>query len=376
MSYTNHTTHYELPQWVRDDKPTFLSDMNGAFDKIDRALHDNASAVADTDLEVARVEGKVDGYGDRLDTVEVKVTSLETAQTGLDGRITHNSNDINTINSLIGNGEPTTQDKTIIGAINELAASGTPAEVNALKEKVGTGTLDTVSQNCVGAINEVNTKVGTAQNTANTADSKATANANKIGADPLTTTAQTLTGAINEINAKPSGGGDTVTITPALQSGTKVADYTINGVAGSLYAPTGGGGGGTVAYQQTFANATAIDDVGIAVVQALNQYTAEELMGAKVLFEKGTGVNKACLVLNINYFDNMATYYFNGVSMEAPQQGVGSIQVKFAASGLGSSLTSKWTTDTTHREEAAYTTHDFLDNSNNITAGTTITIKL
>lgn len=375
MSYTNHTTHYELPQWVRDDKPTFLSDMNGAFDKIDRALHDNASAIADEGLEVDRVEAKVDGYGDRLDTVEVKVGALETAQTGLDGRITHNSNDINTINSLIGNGEPTTQDKTIIGAINELAASGTPAEVDAIKQKVGTGTLDTVAQDCVGGINEVNTKAVNAQNSANTANGKADAIANQIGAEPLTTTAQTLTGAINEINAKPSGGGDTVTITPALQSGTKVADYSINGVAGSLYAPTGGGGG-TVAYQQTFASATPIDDVGIAVVQALNQYTAEQLMGAKVLFEKGSGINKSCLVLGINYFDNMATYYFNSVSMEAPQQGVGSITAKFAASGLGSSLTSKWTTDTTHSEEASYTAHDFLDNSGNITVGTTITIKL
>lgn len=286
MSYTNHTTHYELPQWVRDDKPTFLSDMNGAFDKIDRALHDNASAIADEGLEVDRVEAKVDGYGDRLDTVEVKVGALETAQTGLDGRITHNSNDINTINSLIGNGEPTTQDKTIIGAINELAASGTPAEVNALKEKVGTGTLDTVAQDCVGGINEVNTKAVNAQNSANTANGKADAIANQIGAEPLTTTAQTLTGAINEINAKPSGGGDTVTITPALQSGTKVADYSINGVAGSLYAPTGGSGA-TKIFEQTYTSET-VDNISTALYNVLNQHTASELINAKLVITHGT----------------------------------------------------------------------------------------
>ena len=33
------------------------------------------------------------------------------------------------------------------------------------------------------------------------------------------------------------GGGDEVTITPALESGTKVADYTIGEDSGSLYAP-------------------------------------------------------------------------------------------------------------------------------------------
>ena len=37
------------------------------------------------------------------------------------------------------------------------------------------------------------------------------------------------------------GGGSTVSITPTLQSGTKIADYTIDGNAGELYAPSGGG---------------------------------------------------------------------------------------------------------------------------------------
>ena len=40
------------------------------------------------------------------------------------------------------------------------------------------------------------------------------------------------------------GGGSTVTITPILSSGTKIADYSIDGVSDSLYAPSGGGGGG------------------------------------------------------------------------------------------------------------------------------------
>lgn len=34
-----------------------------------------------------------------------------------------------------------------------------------------------------------------------------------------------------------SGGGSTVTITPSLQSGVKIADYEIDGQQGSLYAP-------------------------------------------------------------------------------------------------------------------------------------------
>lgn len=42
-------------------------------------------------------------------------------------------------------------------------------------------------------------------------------------------------------------GGDEVTITPALESGTKVADYTIGETEGSLFAPTAPG----VAYSTT-----------------------------------------------------------------------------------------------------------------------------
>lgn len=40
------------------------------------------------------------------------------------------------------------------------------------------------------------------------------------------------------------GGGSNVEITPTLQSGTKIADFEIDGVSGALYAPSGGGGGG------------------------------------------------------------------------------------------------------------------------------------
>lgn len=39
------------------------------------------------------------------------------------------------------------------------------------------------------------------------------------------------------------GGGSTVTITPTLSTGTKIADFEIDGTAGELYAPQGGGGG-------------------------------------------------------------------------------------------------------------------------------------
>lgn len=49
-----------------------------------------------------------------------------------------------------------------------------------------------------------------------------------------------LQGQIDQVKriALAAGGGDTVTITPALESGTKVADYSIGSDSGSLFAPT------------------------------------------------------------------------------------------------------------------------------------------
>ena len=41
--------------------------------------------------------------------------------------------------------------------------------------------------------------------------------------------------AVDDLIDGGGGGGDTVTITPTLNAGNKVADFTINGVPGELY---------------------------------------------------------------------------------------------------------------------------------------------
>lgn len=55
MSSTNHTTNYNLPQYVGSDKPAWLGDINPAFSAIDTAMHNNAVAAtsAATDATTA-----------------------------------------------------------------------------------------------------------------------------------------------------------------------------------------------------------------------------------------------------------------------------------------------------------------------------------
>lgn len=44
MSATNHTTNYNLPQFIGTDKPTWLTDVNGALSAIDTQMKANADS--------------------------------------------------------------------------------------------------------------------------------------------------------------------------------------------------------------------------------------------------------------------------------------------------------------------------------------------
>lgn len=115
MSSTNKTANLELSQYVGSDKPTYLVDYNGDMAKIDAGYAAVKSEADATDLAVSSLTSTVSGLSST-------VSDQGSAITGLRTDTDTNTGSINTITSLIGNGEPTTTDKTIIGAINELAA--------------------------------------------------------------------------------------------------------------------------------------------------------------------------------------------------------------------------------------------------------------
>ena len=66
--------------------------------------------------------------------------------------------------------------------------------------------------------------------------------ANPAGSTTATLNKLYLDGTIYGIAGGGGGSGSTVSITPTLSSGTKIADYEIDGVSDSLYAPSDGGG--------------------------------------------------------------------------------------------------------------------------------------
>lgn len=113
MSATNATTNYQFPLFIGSDKPAWLVDWNGAMSAIDNAIHEAKAEADATDLIVT-------GHTSAIQALQSSVGDQSTAIQGLRTDVDDNTGSINTINSLIGNGKPTTTDKTLIGAINEL----------------------------------------------------------------------------------------------------------------------------------------------------------------------------------------------------------------------------------------------------------------
>lgn len=124
MGHTNSTVNYNLPQFFGTDKPSWLGDVNGAFLAIDTAI---AAAKTQADSAAGGVAGLQTVVGGH--TIQIgTLTDTVTAQGGT----------LNAVTALIGNGTPTTTDQTIIGAINELAASVEAGEVSVTADGVKT----------------------------------------------------------------------------------------------------------------------------------------------------------------------------------------------------------------------------------------------
>lgn len=133
MGYTNKTTHYELPQYVATDKPKYLTDFNETMVAIDTQMYTNAQAAATADGKAVSAKDTADGAVSSIGTLNAQINGEPTdpSDTGLAGAVSGIDTELNTVQSLIGSGTPTTSNQTIIGAINSIEASIAPAEDSA-----------------------------------------------------------------------------------------------------------------------------------------------------------------------------------------------------------------------------------------------------
>lgn len=145
MSATNHTLNYELSQFLGTDKPAWLVDYNGDMAKIDAGMKENADNISSATSQAGSASDKAD---EALGSVATLNTQINGAS-GIASDLSTLQGTMNTVTALIGNGVPTTQDKTIIGAINEINAEiGTGVEAeNVSYDNTESGlTADTVQE--------------------------------------------------------------------------------------------------------------------------------------------------------------------------------------------------------------------------------------
>ena len=130
MSATNHTTTIGLSQYISTDKPTYLTDYNGDMLAIDNAIAADRDSIATAQNKANTADGKADANKTSIDTLNAQINGDPTdpSDTGLAGKVTDNSGDIDTIEALLGNGTPTTSNQTVIGAVNGLEGAIAPRE--------------------------------------------------------------------------------------------------------------------------------------------------------------------------------------------------------------------------------------------------------
>ena len=131
MSHTNETPNFHLPQFTAMDKPDWLVDVNDAFQAIDTGMASTQSEAESATSTAQLAQTTAEGAAETADQASSDVAGLTTNLETLQGTV-------NTVTALIGNGTPTTTDKTIIGAINELAAVVEPDSVEVTADGVKT----------------------------------------------------------------------------------------------------------------------------------------------------------------------------------------------------------------------------------------------
>ena len=144
MAHTNHTTNYELSQFVANDKPTFLGDYNGDMAKIDAAIKavDTKADAADTTAESAAA---------------LATSASTTATEAATDAASANANATTALNTANG---ATTTANSALSTANSAAETATAADTKARAAGTAEGTsytapLGSVATNVKEALDEL-----------------------------------------------------------------------------------------------------------------------------------------------------------------------------------------------------------------------------
>ena len=92
MGYSKETPNYHLPQYIADDRPSYLGDWNESMGVIDGAMKDNSNAIANQETALANMKTYVDNTVSSVETsianvkssVKTSIANVETRMHGIE----------------------------------------------------------------------------------------------------------------------------------------------------------------------------------------------------------------------------------------------------------------------------------------------------
>ncbi len=90
MGYTNKTSHYDLPQWIAGDKPSWLGDVNTAMLNID-------TAIAGADASASAAESSAAAANAQVQAQEAKITKNTTDIQALTESLADTQGEVNNV---------------------------------------------------------------------------------------------------------------------------------------------------------------------------------------------------------------------------------------------------------------------------------------
>lgn len=93
MGYTNKTSHYELPQWIAGDKPSWLGDVNTAMLNID-------TAIAGADASATAAESSAAAANAQVQAQEAKITKNTTDIQALTENLADTQGEVNNVKTI------------------------------------------------------------------------------------------------------------------------------------------------------------------------------------------------------------------------------------------------------------------------------------
>ena len=101
MSHTNTTANYNLPQFIGTDKPSWLTDVNGAMTSIDTQMKANADANTTTAGDLSTLAGRVTTAEGNIATNTANITTVSNVASTAGTTATNAKNTVDALATML-----------------------------------------------------------------------------------------------------------------------------------------------------------------------------------------------------------------------------------------------------------------------------------